>query len=107
MKPTLFIGSSVEGLDVAYAAHQNLQSTTEVTVWNQGIFQLSKTNLESLLAFLDRTDFGIFIFSPDDILIIRGNENRAVRDNVLFELGLYVGRLGRERCFILLPDDAT
>ena len=106
MKPSLFIGSSTEGLGIAYAAQQNLRFTAEVTVWDQGVFQLSKTSLESLLAVLDRTDFGMFVFSPDDIVIIRGEHNQAVRDNVLFELGLFTGRLGRDRCFILMPEDA-
>lgn len=106
MKPTLFIGSSVEGFPIAYAAQQNLHHAAEVTVWDQGVFQLSQSSLESLLAVLDRADFGLFVFSPDDITLIRGEANQTVRDNVLFELGLFVGRLGQNRSFILLPDDA-
>jgi len=34
---------------------------------------------------------------------MRGKDNGAVRDNVLFELGLFIGRLGKDRNFIILP----
>lgn len=40
---------------------------------------------------------------PDDILKIRDNETTSVRDNVIFEMGLFVGRLGCERCFLIQP----
>jgi predicted nucleotide-binding protein len=104
MKSRLFIGSSRESITIAYGAQQNLHHTAEVTVWDQGVFQLSVTALESLLKVLETCDFGMFVFSPDDIITIRGETNRAVRDNIIFELGLFVGALGRERCFILVPD---
>ncbi len=106
MKPRLFIGSSKESLSISYAAQQNLCDDVEITVWTQGVFQPSETNLESILKYLSSCDFGIFIFSPDDILIIRAEENQAVRDNVIFELGLFVGHIGKDRCFILIPNDS-
>jgi Predicted nucleotide-binding protein containing TIR-like domain len=103
MKPTLFIGSSSESLDIAYAAQKNLEDVAEVVVWTQGIFELTKSYLESLLAALKDTEFGLFIFGADDITKIRGTEMRTARDNVVFELGLFLGRLGQDRSFILMP----
>ncbi len=73
-------------------------------MWNQGIFEPSRYVLDELLQNLDKFDFGIFVFSGDDILRFRDAEHLAVRDNVVFELGLFCGRLGRDRCYILIPN---
>ncbi|MCX7509495.1 DNA-binding protein [Delftia tsuruhatensis] len=102
-KPRVFIGSSVEGLNVAYAVQQNLLHDAEVTVWDQGVFELSKTTIETLSKALEENDFAVFVFSPDDLVRIRSMSTLAVRDNVLFEFGLFIGRLGRDRVYFLLP----
>jgi Predicted nucleotide-binding protein containing TIR-like domain len=103
MKPRIFIGSSSEGLAVAYALQSNLENDGEVTVWTQDVFRPSEFILESLLRQLDAAEIGVFVFSPDDTVVIRNVEQPAVRDNVIFEVGLYVGRLGRDRCFMVAP----
>jgi tetratricopeptide (TPR) repeat protein len=105
MKPTLFIASSSEAIGIAYAVQQNLQRQVEATVWDQGVFELSATAIDSLIEALKQSDFGVFIVSPDDIAKIRGQEINVARDNVIFELGLFVGHLGKFRCFILIPDN--
>lgn len=104
MKPKarVFIGCSVEALRVAEAVQRYLDYGTEPVVWNQGIFQLSETSIESLIKELDKVDFGIFVFNADDVVNIRGQTSMSTRDNVIFELGLFVGRLGRERSFIIM-----
>jgi len=49
MKPRIFIGSSSEKLEIAYAIQQNIEHDAQPTVWTQGIFQLSNSTLDSLL----------------------------------------------------------
>lgn len=107
MKPKVFIGSSREGVKIADAIHSNLTYEAECTVWKDGVFQLSSNTLSALIEALRNSDFGVFVFSPDDVTVMRSSSSETVRDNVLFELGLFIGRLGQERCFFLIPDAAT
>lgn len=102
-KPRIFIGSSSESLDVADAVNLNLDHKAEVTIWRNGTFDLSSNTIDALANKAKTVDFSLFIFSPDDIAIIRNQQKAIVRDNVLFELGLFIGALGKERCFILKP----
>jgi hypothetical protein len=103
MKPKMFVASSVDHLDLAYAAQEGLEHDVESTVWTQGVFQLSKTAMASLIDVLDESDFGLFVLSPSDITVIREKTRQTVRDNVIFELGLFIGKLGSDRCFMIIP----
>ena len=103
MKAKVFIGSSVEGLNIAYGIQQNLEYDCNPTVWTQGIFQLSSITLDDLLKALENSDFGVFVFNPDDVTKIRNHTFETVRDNIIFEFGLFIGRLGKEKVFFVFP----
>ena len=101
LRASVFIGSSAEGLPVAEAIQVNLDYACEVTIWSQGIFGLSGGTLESLVDKLESFDFAILVLTPDDVEISRGESKQAPRDNVLLELGMFIGALGRKRSFIV------
>ncbi len=107
MKPRVFIGSSTEREDEANAIQELLENNADVVLWTQDIFRLSESSLDSLLTALDEFDAGIFVFGPDDVVLIRNEKREIARDNVIFELGLFVGRLGKEHCFIVQPRPAS
>jgi Predicted nucleotide-binding protein containing TIR-like domain len=101
MRPKVFIGSSSEGLKIAQSLQVLLDKSCEVTIWSQGVFGLSQGTLESLVLALDKFDFAILALTPDDMTTSREQTLQSPRDNVLFELGLFIGGLGRNRTFIV------
>jgi hypothetical protein len=120
--PRIFIASSSEGLAEAQALMQGLQArlgagqnagqgagqgggqgggpVAEVRLWPTE-FGLSSTYIEALEKQATEADFAVAVFSPDDRITSRARRQRAPRDNVIFELGLFIGALGRPRCFVV------
>jgi hypothetical protein len=100
----VFIASSSEGLDVANTVREllfaELKQQAEVELWDR-VFDLTATYIESLEKEMAQADFAILVLTPDDVTISRQREASAPRDNVIFELGLFMGCLGRARCFII------
>jgi hypothetical protein len=100
--PRVFIASSSEARDVAEAVVIRLTNDSDPVLW-ENAFDLSSFTLPSLAAKTREAQFAVFVFHRDDKLVIRGNEYSAVRDNVLFELGLFIGALGLDHCYVLCP----
>jgi hypothetical protein len=97
----LFVGSSTEGHRIAQAIQVLLDPVCEVEIWSQGVFGLSRGNLDSLVLALDQFDFAALVLTADDMTMRRGKRLASPRDNVLFELGLFMAGLGRERTFMI------
>ena len=99
----LFIGSSQTGKRVATLIANRLErdGCAEVFVWEEGVFSLNQGFLEKLLAIRSEFDFAVLIWSPDDVTESKGESKASPRDNVIFECGLFMGAVGKERVFIV------
>lgn len=98
-KPNIFIGSSSEALPFAEQVVDNLGDQVEATIWNDRLFTFGEDHLTSLLRCIRAFDFALLLVTPDDALETRDKKVMAPRDNVVFELGLFMGALGRRRAF--------
>jgi hypothetical protein len=104
-RPRVFIGSSKEGLRIAEFIQLGLYDEVEAVIWRQGVFGLSEVTFESLEQATRDFDFAVLVLTPDDVRWKRGRQKSIPRDNLLFELGLFMGSMGRERTFIVRPGD--
>lgn len=103
MKPRIFIGSSTNALNIAELAQAELKNDAEPELWNNGTFRTTYVPIENLMSAVEQYHFALFILLPEDPVTIRDTSTLSVRDNVLFELGLFMGRLGRDRNFFITP----
>lgn len=106
-KPTVFIGSSTEGHDIALGAQWHLESLdiAEATVWSQGVFEPSDTTFHSLNEAASYFDYAIFILTADDKATYRELSVLTARDNVIFEAGLFIGSIGAKKVFFLVSSE--
>ena len=103
-KVRVFIISSAEALEIARIIQNAFDHDPfNVTVWTDGVFQASYYAIESLERALDESDVAIAVAEPDDITESRGKRTGSPRDNVIFELGFFMGRLGRHRSLLVEP----
>ncbi len=100
--PIVFVGSSSESRVIVDAITRELKHDTFIVrPWTAGIFGASHFPIDDLKRQLDESDFAVLVIGPDDKVTSRGAKFQAPRDNVIFELGLFMGSLGRERVFIV------
>ena len=107
-KKTVFVGSTSEGVPAARALANQLRQFADVTLWSEGAFRPGKTTLESLAEVADRSDIAIFMLTGDDSTV--GPTSTRARQNIVFEVGYFAGRIGSYRTIIAgdssqLPSD--
>jgi len=104
-KPKVFIASTVEGIGYAESLlllleHENY----DITPWPLH-FKKGFDNTVNQLINASEFDFAIIIFTPDDITRVRETEYITPRDNLVFELGLFLGLLDKDRVFPIVPKE--
>lgn len=100
----LFIISSAEALPIARLVHTALQhDSIDVILWSEGVFKVTNYTLQTLEDEVDQADFAVAITHSDDMANIREVDWPVPRDNVIFELGLFMGRIGRQRAILMEP----
>ena len=103
-KPNVFIICSREALEPARTLQAALShDDMMVTLWTDGVFRISEYPLESLTKAVSDSDFAIAVIHGDDVVRSRKKQAFAPRDNVTFELGLFMGELGRDRTILVEP----
>lgn len=103
-KIRIFIVCSTEALPIARAVQNAFDKDPFTTsVWTDGVFRATNYPLELLEAQVDDSDFAVAIAHADDLAADRGKTWPSPRDNIIFELGLFMGRLGRSRAILMEP----
>jgi CRP/FNR family transcriptional regulator, cyclic AMP receptor protein len=104
-RPIIFLGSSSESNRCLERLQADLNtSAMEVRPWTSDeIFKPSISAIEALEAAAFACDFAALVFGPDDKVLSRWSWRKAPRDNVIFELGLFMGAMGRDRTFMVEP----
>ena len=105
-RPVVFIGSSKESLPIAEAIQSNLEhDDLIVRLWTDGVFGASQFVITELEKQVREADFAILVLGADDEVVSRDEKSDAPRDNVIFELGLFMGALSHERTFMIVPHE--
>ena len=82
--------------------YQSNRYKFEITPWNKpGVWQNGISTHENLLRIVNEFDFAVLLWVGDDKLDKRGVEGLAPRDNLIYEAGLFIGRLSSRKTFIL------
>ena len=90
----IFIASSFEQRRTARRIERALREPGWfVEIWDKA-FKFSKTYIESFEGVLDEADFAVVVLTGDDAALVRRIDAVLPRDNVIFELGGFVGRSG-------------
>jgi len=106
-KIRVFVISSREAIDIvetienAFASNDDIQ----IVAWKNDVFKVANYPLEDLERELELADFAVAVAHADDLAKVRKKTHSVPRDNVIFELAYFNGRLGRRRSILMEPSN--
>jgi hypothetical protein len=110
----IFIGSSSEAAEAGLLGRIATivqDKGKEPVKWNKtpSLFKGGKSMLQNLeeIPTREHIDASIFICTEDDKTDYRGKEIKTPRDNVIFEHGLFLGKLGAGKSVIIKKGNVT
>jgi CRP/FNR family cyclic AMP-dependent transcriptional regulator len=95
-KIRLFLMTSKAASEAALAIEKACADQFTIVTWKEGGLQGANYSIASLEHVLDQSDVAIAIAEPSV-------EGLHGRDDIIFELGFFMGRLGRHRTFLIEP----
>lgn len=106
LKPKIFIGSSKAGLPVAEKVRANLSEIGDCYLWQDpNMWEPNKSTFDNLLKMASYFDFGIFVATADDLTLTNDKIVIQPRDNVILEMALFLGAMGKHKSFMLVEND--
>lgn len=106
-RPVIFLGCSSEALSIATVVKSAIETgDCVVRLWTDNVFVASSFAIIDLEEQVRTSDFAILLLTPDDTVVSREVTEVAPRDNIIFELGLFMGAITHSRTFLLMPKGA-
>lgn len=99
-KSRIFIASGTKALRLAQTLRDALNmNDSEAVLWNEA--NIAKEPLTRDIAVT--YDFAVFILSREDVVLKKTDDDmlRQVRDNCIYEFGVFMNCLGLKRCFLI------
>jgi len=106
LKPKIFIGSSKAGYSIAEKVKANLQNIGDCYLWQDPhVWEPNKSTFDNLLRMVSYFDFGVFVATADDLTMTNDKLVIEPRDNVILEMSLFLGAMGKDKSFLLVEQD--
>lgn len=104
--PKIFIGSSTKGYPIATKIKECLSAEADCILWKgSDVWEPNKSTFDNLLRMAGYFDFGVFVATADDLTLTSSDKIVIEpRDNVILEMALFLGAMGRYKSFLLVEE---